>query len=180
MKDPDAVFGIVPPLSDRDHIQGTYNARILLMEYGDYQCPRSGQVHLKIKAIQQQFGDQLCFVFRHFPQPHLHDRSQLAAESAEAAHAQGKFWEMHDVLLEHQQALSDADIVQYAIDLNLDIPQFLRELSEHVHSERVQQDVESGYYNGVARTPAFFIGIRFENAQKLDELLLTLLKLQRV
>lgn len=163
---------VIPPLSDRDHIRGLPNATYILMKYGDYQCPQSGQSHHLIKTMQQRLGDQLCFIFRHFPQPHRHPQSLRAAESAEASASQGKFWEMHDLLFENQQALDDGDIVTYAAQLHLDIPQFLRELSEHVHAERIEADIESGQQNGVADTPTFFVGIRCGGVDRLEQLLL--------
>jgi protein-disulfide isomerase len=164
---------VIPPLNDCDHIQGSPCASLILMEYGDYQCFQSGQACRLIKVIQQQLGEQFCFVFRHFPQQ---PRSLRAAEGAEAAAAQHKFWEMHDLLFEHQQCLEDADLVQYADRLQLDIPQFLREMAGHVHRARVQADIESGKCNGVTGTPTFFIGVRHEGTQGLEALLLTILR----
>lgn len=177
MANSDGIDGVIPPLHERDHIQGSLSATIVLMKYGDYQCPQSGQTHSSIKAIQQQMGERLCFVFRHFPQPEIHPQSQRAAESAEAAHTQGKFWEMHDLMFENQQHLSDADLVSYANQLGLDIPQFLRELTEHLHCDRVEADIESGRSNNVRQTPVCFIGIRQEGCQNLETLLTTLLTL---
>jgi protein-disulfide isomerase len=175
MAESDGICGVIPPINDRDHIQGSLNAAIVLMKYGDYQCPQSGQTHSSIKAIQQRLGEKLCFIFRHFPQPDIHPQSQRAAESAEAANAQGKFWEMHDLMFENQQNLSDADLVGYANQLGLDIPQFLRELTEHLHHDRVQADIESGRINYVKQTPVCFIGIRQEGCQSLETLLTTIL-----
>lgn len=171
------ISGVVPPLNDRDHIQGSLHAAIVLMKYGDYQCPQSGQAHITIKAIQQRLGEQLCFIFRHFPQIELHSQAQRAAETAEAANAQGKFWEMHHLLFEQQQHLSDADLVQYANQLGLDIPRFLHEFTGHLHQERVQEDIESGRSNGVEKTPTFFVGVRHEGVQNLEQLLLAILQL---
>lgn len=170
--------GVIPPLSDRDHIQGSVNATIVLMKYGDYQCPYSGQAYVTTRALQQQLGKQICFIFRHFPQPNVHPQSQRAAESAEAANAQGKFWEMHHLLFEQQAHLEDANLVQYANQIGLDIPRFLHELTEHLHADRVQEDVESGRSNGVEKTPTFFIGVRHQSYQNLETLLTTILKLE--
>lgn len=172
----DEINQVIPPLSDRDHTQGSLNAVVTLMEYGDYQCPQSCRAHGIVKAMQQQLGEQLCFIFRHFPRTQIHPQSQRAAESAEAAARQGKFWEMHDILFEHQQALEDGDLVHYAAQLNLDIPQFLREMAERVHKQRVQEDVESGRCNGVEDTPTFFIGLRYKGPQNLDRVLQVLLE----
>jgi protein-disulfide isomerase len=167
---------VVPPLSDRDHIQGSLTAALILMEYGDFQCPRSQQAYFTIKEVLQQLDHQFCFVFRHFPQPQRHPQSQRAAESAEAAAAQNKFWEMHDLLFENQHAIDDGDLVQYAAQLGLDIPQFLRDLAEHLHRTRVHQDIESGRDNGVEATPTFFIGVRCEGTQNLERVLMSLVK----
>lgn len=118
----------------------------------------------------------LCFVFRHFPLSQIYSQAQKAAEVAEAAAAQGKFWQMHDTLFEHQQTLDDAALVEYAIDLNLDIPQFLQELADHVHAERVEADIRSGQSNGVQGAPTFFIGIRHKGVQKLETILMAILE----
>jgi protein-disulfide isomerase len=166
---------IVPPLNECDHVRGSLTAIITLMEYGDYQCLECGQAHRTIKTIQQQLGEQLCFVFRHFPQPQ-HLRAQRVAESAEAAAAQGKFWQMHDTLFDHQQALEDADLVEYAVALDLDIAKFLQDFSARVYRERVQADIESGRSYGVEATPTFFISIRHQGTQNLGALLMKLLE----
>src|SRR6266566_10155949 len=95
------------PVGPRDHRQGPEDAPVTLVEYGDYECPYCGAAHPVVKEIQQRLGDQLCFVFRHFPLTQIHPHAEHAAEAAEAAGAQGKFWQMHDTLFEHQQALDD-------------------------------------------------------------------------
>ncbi len=159
------------PVGTRDHVQGLLDAAVVLVEYCDYHCLDSGQAYSIVKKIQQSLGDQLCFVFRHFPLTQLYPQAQKAAEAAESAGAQGKFWEMHNTLFEHQHALDDADLVEYAIALNLDIPQFLREMSQHVHAERVQEDIRSGVSSGVRSTPTFFInGIRHDGDWNLERL----------
>lgn len=176
MPPPSKISQVIPPLSERDHTQGTLDATIVLMEYGDYQCPQSGQAHRTIKAMQQRLGEQLCFVFRHFPQPQIYPQALRAAESAEAAAVQGKFWEMHDILFTQQQALDDGDLVQYAAQLSLDIRHFLREMAEHVHVQRVQSDIDSGRNNGVEKTPTFFISVRHQGTQNLEMLLIAILE----
>ncbi len=175
MTETNGISGVIPPLSDRDHTQGSINASIILINYGDYQCPQSGQAHVTIKAMQQRLGEQVCFIFRHFPQPDIHPQSRRAAESAEAAHTQGKFWPMHDLLFKHQQNLSDADLVQYAHQLGLSMPQFLHEFAEHLHADRVQEDIESGHSNGVTATPMCFIGVRHRGCQNLETRLMAIL-----
>lgn len=169
----------IPPLNDWDHTRGSINAPVLLMKYGDFQCPQSAQAYFTIKVMQQQLGDQFCFSFRHFPQPQIHPQAQKAAETSEAASVQGRFWEMHDILFENQQALEDADLIQYAAQIGLDIPRVLRELAEHVHAERVQVDINSGRCHGVESTPTFFIGIRHKGTQNLEVLLNHILKMTK-
>ncbi len=172
---PEYGYALTPPLGEDDHIQGSTHASIALTEYCDYQCPKCGKAHLIIQELQHQLGEQLCFVFRHFPSAQ-HPQAQRAAEAAEAAHAQGKFWLMHDTLFAHQQALEDADLVEYAVEINLDIPRFLRALSTGVHVNRVQMDVESGCRHGVEETPTCFINVRYQGTQNLRALLMTLLQ----
>ncbi|NET31853.1 MAG: thioredoxin domain-containing protein [Cyanothece sp. SIO1E1] len=166
----------VPPLSDRDHIRGASEATVVLMEYGDFQCPQSGQAYTTIRALQEKLGPRLCFVFRHFPQPQSYPQAQKAAESAEAAAAQGKFWEMHDTLFSNQPALEDGNLVEYAASIGLDMPRFLRELADHVHQERVQTDIDSAQNYGVSHTPTFFIGILHQGTQNLEVLLMKILE----
>ena len=156
---PEYSHALTPPLGEDDHIQGSINAVIVLVEYCNYQCPHCGQAHQIVQDLQSQLGEQLCFVFRHFPLAQ-HPQAQRAAEAAEAANAQEKFWPMHDTLFTHQQALEDADLVEYAVAINLNIPRFLRALSRRVYADRVQVNIDSGRSNGVEETPTFFISVR--------------------
>ena len=163
--------------STQDQIQGILSAKVVLVMYGDYQCPRSADVYKLIKAIKRElsaaFGeDYLCFIFRHFPQIQIHPQSQRAAQVAEAAAAQGKFWLMSDTLFDHQQRLENGYLVEYANDLGLDIPQFLKELSKQVHVDRINEDIEGGIQSGVTTTPALFInGIRYTGHWNTTELM---------
>lgn len=166
----------IPPLRQNDRMSGTSNTAIVLMEYGDYQCSESGQAHSTIQKLQQELGTRFCFVFRHFPQPEIHPQSCKAAETAEAAGAQGKFWEMHSMLFANQEALEDGDLIEYAANLKLDVPRVLKELSDCIHRDRIQEDIESGIKHGVNKTPTFFIGIRQEGTQNLEALLAQILK----
>lgn len=155
-----------------DHTQGSIEATIVLVKYGNYQCPHSASAYRLISQLQQQLGDQLCFVFRHFPILSLHPQSQRAAETAEAAGEQGRFWQMHHVLFEHQQALDDGSLVEYALNLGLDMPRFLQKFSERVYANRVRSDLLSGIAGGVTGTPTFFInGLRLKDSWSLDILL---------
>jgi protein-disulfide isomerase len=168
---------VVPP-SEQDHRQGSLSARIVLVEYGDYQCSQCGELYTSIKAIQRQleatlFGrDSLCFIFRHFPQPQIHPQAQKAAAATEAAGAQGQFWQMYEILLEHQQELGDGYLAEYADRLGLNVPQFLRDIARGTYLDRINQDIESGIRSGVTHAPALFInGTRYRNALEIEPLL---------
>ena len=156
----------------RDHAQGNTHAAVMLVEYGDYECPHCGRAHPIVKKIQQRLGLQLRFVFRNFPLTMIHEHAQVAAEAAEAAGVQGSFWEMHDTLLEHQRALDDGALTGYAKAIGLDGERFERELVEHAHEDRVREDFRSGVRSGVNGTPTFFInGVRYDGAWDFDLLL---------
>jgi protein-disulfide isomerase len=159
------------PVGKRDHIQGSSSAVVTLLEYGDYQCPFCGDTHPIIKSLQKQFGDEMRFVFRNFPLARLHAYAQRAAEAAEAAGAQGKFWEMHDYLYEHQQALDAGNLVRAAERLGLDKVKFNREVAERFYADRVQQDIDSAMESGVGGTPTLFInGVRNDDDDDFDTL----------
>ena len=141
---------------ERDHIRGTPDARVTLIEYGDFQCPYCGDAYPVVRALLKDY-DWLRFVFRHMPLPDLHPRARAAAEAAEAAGAQGHFWDMHDRLFENQHALSDEQLREHAAALGLDVERFDRELREGVHTERVEEDLRSGAQSGIPSTPGFFV-----------------------
>jgi protein-disulfide isomerase len=146
--------------------------QLTLVEYGDYKSPHCGQVHPVVKQLLLLLGRRLCFVFRHFPLTTVHPHAQLAAEAAEAAGTQGKFWQMHNVLFEHQQALDTDDLVRCAAALDLDIYRFGSELASHVHAARVREDFLSGVRSGVNGTPTFFINsVRHDGSYDFDTLL---------
>ncbi len=160
------------PVDQRDHRRGPESAQVTVVEYGDYECPDCGKAYPIVKEIQRHLGDRLRFVFRNFPLTQSHPHAEHAAEAAEAAAGQEKFWEMHDYLFEHQQALDDAHLVQYAVALNLDQETFKREMTEHVHTNRVREDFLSGVRSGVNGTPTFFInGVRHDGSYELETLL---------
>ncbi|MBD2463434.1 DsbA family protein [Oscillatoria sp. FACHB-1407] len=162
--------------STHDHIQGVLNSTVVLVMYGDYQDPRSADVYRLIKAIQHHVvslgEDFLCFVFRHFPQRQIHPQAQRAAEAVEAATFQGQFWQMHDRLFIHQRTLGDGYLIEYANDLGLDTCQFLQDLCQHAHLDRIHQDIESGIQSGVTNTPTSFInGIRYCDRWTIERLM---------
>lgn len=172
----------VPP-SEQDHLQGSLNAKVVLVEYGDYQCPQCGKLHALIQAIQNHLNaagskqNNLCYIFRHFPQPQIHPYAQKAAAAAEAAAAQEQFWQMHKVLLQHQLALSDGHLAEYAHNLGLDVTQFVRDIVRKVYADSISRDVTSGKHSGVLSTPALFInGVRYRNALELEPLLAAIAK----
>ncbi|MBW4444864.1 MAG: DsbA family protein [Plectolyngbya sp. WJT66-NPBG17] len=169
-------FLFVPP-SVRDHIQGVLNAAVVLVMYADYECFQSANMYRLIKAAQQQLRvsfreNDLCFIFRHFPQVQIHPHAQRAAEAAEAAATQSQFWQMHEMLFIHQQALGNGYLVEYANDLELNMSRFLQDLSNQVHIDRIKQDIESGHQSGVEAAPALFInGIRYYDRWNVEQLM---------
>jgi cation-transporting ATPase F len=161
-----------PPASECDHIRGLADAPVTLVEYGDYECPHCRQVAPVIEQLRVRFGDRLCYVFRHFPITTAHPYAQLAAEAAEAAAAQGKFWDMHDRIFEHTGPLSRQQLVQFAQELDLDMVRFERELDEHVYAEQVRDDFLSGVRGGANGTVAFFLnGVRYDGPWDLGSLI---------
>jgi len=159
------------PVTDRDHILGSANAPSTLVEYGDYECPHCGRAHPIVKEVRKILGDRLRFVFRNFPLSQMHPHAEMAAEAAEAAGDQGKFWEMHDLLFEHQQNLDTAHLLQSARQLGLDQASFERALTDHAYAARVHEDLLSGARSGVNGTPTFYInGYRHDGNYDLDSL----------
>lgn len=156
---------LTPAVSERDHATGPEDAPVTLVEYGDYECPYCGMAYTVVKSAQRELGEQLRFVFRNFPLAEAHPHARLAAQAAEAAAAQGKFWEMHDALFQHQDALEAEDLAGYAKSLGLDMAQFARDLEDAKYTKRVRDDFRSGVRSGVNGTPTFFInGSRFEGS----------------
>jgi protein-disulfide isomerase len=163
------------PAAGRDHIQGPVDAPIALLEYGDYECPYCGEVYPVIKAIQKRLGAKLCFAFRNFPLANMHPHAEKAAEAAEAAAAQGRFWEMHDLLYENQEALELDDIARYAQAAGLDAARLISEVQSGAHTGRVREDFKTGVRAGVNGTPGLFInGLRYDGAHDLGTLLAVL------
>jgi protein-disulfide isomerase len=160
----------VPVDPERDHIRGPAEADVTLVEYGDLECPYCGQAETVIRELLSDFGD-LRYVWRHLPLNDVHPHAQLAAEASEAAGAQGKFWEMHDMMLAHQDALTLRNIIGYANELGLDIERFKEHLRKRKGATRIAEDVESADMSGVSGTPSFFInGHRHQDAYDIDTL----------
>ena len=165
----------MPVTEDRDHIRGPADAPVTLVQYGDYECPYCGAAYPIIKEVQARMGERLRFVFRNFPITTSHPHAQQAAEAAEAAAAQGRFWQMHDMLYENQTRLRAQDLHDYAEKLGLDVDLFDRELATHVHAERVHEDFLSGVRSGVNGTPTFYInGVRYDDSYEMPTLLAAL------
>jgi Na+:H+ antiporter, NhaA family len=148
-----------PPVDlARDHVLGPADAPATLLEYADFQCPYCGDAYPVVNALLDRFPGRLRFVFRHMPLPDLHPRAQVAAEAAEAAAAQGRFWEMHARLFENQLRLGDRDLRDHAEAVGVaDLERFAAELREGVHAARVEADFQSGARSGVPSTPRFFV-----------------------
>jgi protein-disulfide isomerase len=141
----------------RDHVRGTVDATVTLLEYGDYECPHCARAAPGVRALLEKFDGRIRFVFRHLPLPDVHPNAALAAEAAEAAGAQGAFWEMHDLLFARQDALQLSDLLRYAADLGIDAERFEGDLRTGRFAPRVAQDVNSAEEAGVAGTPTFFV-----------------------
>jgi protein-disulfide isomerase len=161
----------LPVNNIRDHIQGPTIAPVTLLEYGDYECPYCGQAYVIIKQVQKYLGQKCVLYFAIFL-TQLHPHAQQAAEAAGSSGGQNKFWEMHDCLYEHQQALDDKRLETYAALLGLDLAQFIYDMSNHVYSGRVREDFLSGILSGLNGTPTFYInGIRYNGSWDLETLL---------
>jgi len=151
---------LTPPLSAEDHVDGPERAQLELVMFGDFQCPYCRAAYPIIRRIRDRMAGRLLFAFRHFPLRDTHPDAERAAEAAEAAAAQGAFWQMYDRMYESASALSRDDLIGYASELGLDSERVGAELDSEVHRPRVQRDVDSGITSGVTGTPAFFVGGR--------------------
>jgi NhaA family Na+:H+ antiporter len=160
-----------PPVNNQDHAQGTEDAPVTFVEYGDYECPHCKQAHSIVLELQERLGDQIRYVFRNFPLTTVHPHAQLAAEAAEAAGAQGKFWEMHNTLFKNQNRLELEHLLQYAAELDLDVERFKQELEDHTYANRVREDFLSGVRSGANGTPSFFINsLRYDGPWDIESL----------
>jgi Na+/H+ antiporter NhaA len=164
----------------RDHVRGAHDALVTLVEYGDFECSYCGQAESVVRELLASFGDDLRYVWRHLPLNDVHSSAQLAAEATEAAAAQGKFWELYDALLTHQDALTLSELRRYAEQLSLDVGRFWDELRHHEHAPRVAEDVASADASGVSGTPTFFInGRRHHGAYDVETLTATVRSIRR-
>ena len=153
------------PIHPDDHVHGRADAPYTLVEYGDYQCPDCGRLFAVIRDLQTELADLLRIAFRHYPLSGIHHHAQLAAEAAEAAGAQNRFWEMHDLLFENQDALAPKDLHRYAEQIGLDIKRFRDELKGRRYQSLVSEHFRRGVQNGVYGTPGLFVnGVRYAGA----------------
>ncbi|MCM3870358.1 MAG: DsbA family protein [Pyrinomonadaceae bacterium] len=157
----------------RDHVAGPARAPITLVEYGNFECIHCGRAHPEIKKVRGLLGDNLGFVFRHFPNTQTHPHSLRAAEAAESAAAQDKFWEMHDELFTHQQALEDRDLAHYAKRIGLDAGRFARDMAEHTFLKQIEADYDRSIFDEhVTGTPTLYINaVRYNGAADVQSLL---------
>lgn len=163
---------LTQPITERDHSEGSPHASVTLVEYGDFECPQCGRAFLLVEDLRKRMGERLKFVYRHFPLSEIHPHAEMAAEAAEAAGAQDKFWEMHRALFTHQAALDDSHFRHYASVIGLDLPLFSHDLENRVYQARVREDFMSGARSGVNGTPTFFInGERYDGIPLFNELL---------
>jgi protein-disulfide isomerase len=159
------------PISPDDHIQGDQKAPVTMVEYGDYECPYCGEAYRIIKAVEERFGRQLRFAFRNFPLTEIHPHAQSAAETAEFAGANGRFWEMHDALYENQGRLGLPLYLELASELGLARNKLRRSLAEHEFLPKIRADFKTGVRSGVNGTPTFFINqIRHDSPYDYESL----------
>ena len=161
-----------PPVTPRDHIQGPADAPVVLVEYGDYECPDCLNAWPIVKQLRTEFGDTLAFVYRHFPRSSIHPHASAAAQAAEAAAGQGKFWEMHDFLFGHQQELDNLDLTHLALRLGLEIYRYESDFESAANVKRIAQDLESAARSGARGTPTFFVnGKRYRGKADFESLM---------
>ncbi len=158
------------PVSEQDHRTGNLKAKIVLVEYGDYQCPHCGIAHPFTKKLLRQYSQDLLFIFRNFPLQEMHPQALISAQAAEAADNQDKFWEMHDTIFEHQNILSANNLLNFAERLNLDIEKFSKDWKSKIVLSKVETDFDGGIRSGVNGTPTFFLnGNRLETYDETYE-----------
>jgi protein-disulfide isomerase len=153
-------FELSVPVNPGDHAIGPPHVRVTVVEYGDLECPNCKQAAPAVKLLLQRFKDRIRFVFRHFPLEEVHPHALLAAEAAESAGAQGKFWQMHDLLFEHQDHLKANALRGYAERLQLDMSRYTADMKEHTYLQRIREHEQSGHDSGVRHTPTFFVNRR--------------------
>jgi protein-disulfide isomerase len=158
-----------PQVTADDHVRGPADAPVTVLEYGDYECPYCRGAFRDVHLLLDRYPDAIRFVFRNFPIPQLHPHAEQAAEAAEAAAAQGKFWEMYELLLQPYAELDTESLAGYARSLGLDVDRFRADLASHAYAERIDRDVQEGLRNGVNATPKFYVdGDRIDGKVPLE------------
>jgi protein-disulfide isomerase len=151
-----AISLAVPP-EPTDHLLGSEHARVTLIEYGDFECPSCKVAATTPKLLLERYPNKIRFIFRHFPLLDAHPHALMAAEVAEAAAGQGKFWSMHDVLFQNQAHLKDKDLHRYATDIGLDMARYTAEMDDHIYLQKVREHMEGGRRSHIRATPTFFL-----------------------
>jgi protein-disulfide isomerase len=163
---------LVDPVSDADHVRGDPNASVTLVEFGEFECPHCGRAYHALKQLLEEAAGEVRLVFRHFARDEVHPFSERSAQAAEAAAAQGRFWEMHDFLFERQHQLEYADLERHAGVLGLDVERFKEDMRAQVHLPKVRAQRDSGIASGVTETPTFFIeGVKYPGSYEPRALL---------
>jgi protein-disulfide isomerase len=150
-------IGLAVPVEPTDHLEGSEHARVTVVEYGDFECPSCKVAATTPKLLVERFPNKVRFIFRHFPLQEAHPHALMAAEAAEAAAAQGRFWQMHDMLFQNQAHLKDKDLYRYAADVGLDMARYTAEMDDHIYLQKVREHVEGGRRSHIRATPAFFV-----------------------
>jgi protein-disulfide isomerase len=151
------LISLAVPVEPTDHLLGSEHARVTLVEYGDFECPSCKVAATTPKLLLERFPNKVRFIFRHFPLQEAHPHALMAAEAAEAAAAQGRFWQMHDLLFQNQAHLKDKDLYRYAVDVGLDMARYTAEMDDHIYLQKVREHVEGGRRSHIRATPAFFV-----------------------
>jgi protein-disulfide isomerase len=160
---PHVPFELAVPIGATDHVMGAPHAPATVVEYGDFECPNCKQAQPAVKMLLERFAGRVRFVFRHFPLEEVHPHALGAAQAAESAAGQGKFWEMHDLLFAHQEHLRAADLRRYAEQLGLDMARYTAEMDDQIYLQRVREQLQSGLDSGVRATPTFFVNGRIKD-----------------
>jgi len=161
-------MSLAVPVDLNDHVLGPSGAAVTLVEYGDYESTDCGMAYLVIRTLQREFGGTIRFVFRNFPMAILHPQAQIAAHTAEAVAQQGQFWEIHDLLFEHQNQLTESSLLGYAYEAGADVQEVVAAIASGEPGRRVRNDVAGGVKSGVTAAPAFFInGVRYQGEVEL-------------
>jgi protein-disulfide isomerase len=153
-------FQLTPPLQAYDHTEGPDHAAVTVVEFGDFECPNCKQAAPAVKLLLERFDERVRFAFRHFPLAEVHPHAMMAAQAAETAGAQGKFWQMHDLLFENQTHLKAQHLHSYAERLGLDMARYTAEMDDEIYLQRVREHMDSGRQSGVRGTPGFFVNGR--------------------